>query len=567
MSGSSVALVLHGHVPFVLNHGRWPHGEHWLFEAVAETWLPLLQIVDALHRGGARCPITLGLGPVLLEQLASPQFQARFPVYLAEREQRAHADERSFGEWGDHHLAALARGWADLYQDLADRFDALERDLPREIARLWDVGAIEVLSSAATHAYLPLLLHDASCRAQVRLGLETSERVLGRRPQGFWLPECGYRPGGSWTPPTPGREARRRAGLDALLAEEGVAYTLIDARLLRGARSEGLLDDGGFRAVGWDQAGWDEDRAWRSPLEPHLVSSSGDARGVQVLARHPEIAEQVLSPSVGYPSDGRYLEFHKRHGEGGLRYWGVTSARAGLADKQRHEPEAAAEAVRSHAQAFCAVLRSALRRHERERGRPGVAVAAFRAELFGHWWHEGPDFLRAVLEGLCQDPSLEVRRVGEVLEAQGCDKVVRLPEGSWAESGDHQPWLQPSASWMWQVLYNAEDRFGQLCLQHPWREDAELRGLLELAGRELLLMQASDWPFIVGSGAVADYGIKRFAQHATRFDRCCDAVDDHLASRPLSAALAAALAEARASAPVFPSLSLTAWEQRGGACP
>ncbi|MCB9744214.1 MAG: DUF1957 domain-containing protein [Alphaproteobacteria bacterium] len=560
---SKLCLVLHGHVPYVLNHGRRPHGEHWLYEAAAETWLRLIDTLEGLDGPARGVSLTLSLSPILLEQLASPLFQERFPVYLAEQEQRAHADERGFTDWGDHHLAGLARGWADHYMDLADRFEALDRDLPGALARLWDAGRVELITSFATYAYPPLLLHDASCRAQVRVALETAERVLGRRPEGFWLPECALRPGGLWSPPIQrgaGRDAaRRRAGTAEILAQEGVRYTLVDERVLRGARSEGLLGPEGLQPVGWDQAASEPERAWRSPLEPHLAYAEGEAR-LSVLAGHSGLVEQVASGSVGYPADSRYLEFHKRHGDGGLRYWSVSSARAGLSDKERHDPQAAQAALDSHAQAFCGMARSILRRHARETGRPGVLTAPLRAELLGHWWHEGPEFLKAVLERVAALEDLQACSVGEALREAPADKLVRLPEGSASESGDHTPWLGEGARWMWQVLYDAEDRFGQLCLNEPWRDDDATREALELAGRELLLLQASDWTRGASSGEAADYAMKRFAQHAARFDRCCEVVEDRHVGRPLDAAHEAALAEARASDVVFEGLRLSAWE-------
>ncbi|MCB9758905.1 MAG: DUF1957 domain-containing protein [Alphaproteobacteria bacterium] len=559
MAAGSFALVLHGHVPYVLKHGRWPHGEQWLYEAAAETWLPLLEVLDACHQAGATANLTLGLTPILLEQLAHPAFKEGLPLWLAEREQRAHADERSFQEWGDAHLAFLARRQADRFMDLAERFEAIDRDLPGAFAALWRAGEVELISSGATHGYQPLLLHDASCRAQIRQGLRSSERILGQRPRGFWLPECAYRPAGSWTPPAVHGDARLRQGTDRLLADEGVAYTFVDAHLFRGLRSEGLLGPEGFRKVGWDQAGWDTERAWRSVLEPHLASSEGSPRGVSVFARHPEVSEQVWSGQVGYPADGRYLEFHKKHGDNGLRYWKVTSARAGLGDKDRYHPDDIPGAVYSHAQHFCAVVRSILKRHRAETGRHGVVVAPFDAELFGHWWHEGPLFLRDVLLTLHADPEVEVTTAGAFLDDHPADKVAWLPEGSWGEGGDHRVWFNDGQRWMWEVLYRAEDRFGALCLAQPWRDDPALRRLLEDAGRELLLLQASDWPFVVHTQGAPDYGIKRFTQHATRFDRICDMVVDVGEGRTLAPYQEAILAEARACDDVFPDVDLALW--------
>lgn len=559
MAIGSFVLVLHAHVPYVLRHGHWPHGEQWLFEAAAETYLPLLRVIDGVLHAGARFPVTIGLTPILLEQLSQDYFKERFAVWLAEREERAHADEQQYEQWGDHHMAFLARRWADHFMALAAQFEAIQRDIPGAFAKHWSAGAIEIISSGATHGYQALLLQDASCRAQIRQGLRSSERILGRRPTGVWLPECSWRPGGPWTPPCTFEDARLRFGTDAILAAEGVKFTFLDAHLFRGARSEGMRTPTGYRKVGWDQAGWDEGRAWRSVLEPHIATTDGSDTGLAVFGRHPEVSEQVWSGQVGYPADGRYLEFHKKHGDNGLRYWKVTSARAGLGEKERYYPDDIDGAVFSHAQHFCAVVRSILRRHRERTGRHGVVVAPFDAELFGHWWFEGPNFLRDVMLALHQDPEVEVQTASAFLETHPPDKVVWFPEGSWGEGGDHRVWFNETQKWMWDVIYRAEDRFGNLCYSMPWADNPAIEAVLKRAGREILLLQASDWPFIVHSKGAPDYGYKRFAQHASRFDRLCDLAVDLSQGREPEPYQQAIVAESDACDGVFPDIDLNLW--------
>ncbi len=514
---SSFVLVLHGHLPWVVHHGRWPHGEEWLHEAVSETWLPLLEALNEVHRRGVRAPLTLGLTPTLLEQLSHPRFKSAFPTWLEERRQRAERDQAEFAGWGDEHLETMALHWQERMASLAQSFEELDRDLPGAFASMWEEGRIEVMGSAATHAYLPLLCEDRSIQRQIEEGLDVSERILGRRPVGFWMPECAFRPAGHYSPHVLGKAPEPRAGLDELLAAAGVRWTVVDAHLVRGARSEGVLRDGRFHKVGWDQASAAPEQAWRSPLEPHRVSSSGGHEGVDVLVRHPQVSEQVWSSRVGYPGDGRYLEFHKRHGEGGLRYWRVTSARAGLQDKQRYEPDQVAGTVYSHAQHFCAVVRGALVEHAAE-GRAGILVAPFDAELFGHWWHEGPRFLMDVLLSLGSDDEVGVRTAAEALDTTPSDKVVWLPEGSWGEGGDHRVWTAPEQDWMWEVAHRAEWRLSEL----EGLMDGEAAEVLEVAKRELLLLQASDWWFAIQRGGAMDYASKRFSWHASAFDRLCD---------------------------------------------
>ncbi len=541
----------------MLHHGRWPHGEAWLHEAVAEVWMPLLGVIDTLGEAGVRCPITVGLTPVLLGQLADPAFPDRFRAWLASRRLRAQADALEFGGWGDRHLVGLAEAWDQRFARLEARFDALGGDLPAAIAQRAAAGQLELMASAATHAYLPLLRQDASCRAQVELGLDTTERILGRRPRGFWLPECAFRPGGPWTSPVLPDGLEQRLGLDSVLARAGVDWTVIDAPLLSGARCEGVIDQGSFVKTGWDQPAHDE-RRWRSPLELHRISSTADREGVVAMARHPGVSEQVWSARVGYPGDGRYLEFHKKHGGDGLRYWRVTSARAGLGDKARYDPDQVPGAVYSQAQHFATVVRSVLEEHREGSGRAGVVVAPFDAELFGHWWHEGLGWLQDVLLTLAAEPEVELRSASAALAAHPPDKVVGLPEGSWGEGSDHRTWLCPETRWIWEVVHRSEDRFAQLLEAHA-EAGGQVREVLLQAGRELLLLQASDWPFAVTRGGAADYGFKRFGGHASRFDRLCDLASDLALGQRADAVQEATLAEARASDGIFDGVTLEHW--------
>ena len=543
MAAGSFVLVLHGHLPWVLHHGRWPHGEAWIFEAAAETWLPLFDAIDACKASGGRCRLAVGLTPILLEQLARPAFAEGFRAWLQERKARAEADAHGFS--GEPAMVGLAEDQARRFEELAARFEALDGDLVGAVRRLWERGDIEFMGSAATHGYLPLLRTDAACRAQIEVGLDAAERALGRRPEGFWLPECAYRPGGPWKAPVLDGDVRERKGLEELLADAGVSWTVIDEALVTGSRSVGVVRDGRVVPVGWDQAGSEPKRGWRSPMELHRA---GD---LVVLPRHRQVSEQVWSAHIGYPGDGRYLEFHKKHGGDGLRYWRVTSARADLGQKERYDPEAVAGAVYSHAQHFAMLVRSLLQGHQDETGREGVVVAPFDAELFGHWWHEGPLWLRDVMLTLEADPEVEVRLPAELAAP---DKVVALPEGSWGEGGDHRVWLNEGTTWAWEVLHRAEERLQDLVAEGP---TGRVREVLDQAARELLLMQASDWPFMVTTRGAPDYGWKRFAGHASRFDRMCDLAQDLAAGRTPSPAQEARLAEARLVDGVFDGLELT----------
>ena len=517
-------LVIHGHLPYVLRHGVWPHGEDWLYEAAAETYLPLLEMIGhcALHRAPPK--FVMGLTPVLLEQLDHEHFKSGFEQYLDDRIQRVQSDRADFEAAGESHLAYLAERWERWFEHLGEQFQRIDRNIPAAYARHARDSMIELLTSAATHAYFPLLYEDASIRAQLRAGMASSERILGFRPRGMWLPECAYRGGGAWSPPIGWAAKHDRIAVEHLIADEGIDHFFVENHLIERSKSEWVKDDGEWRRVGWDEARRHPGRGWRSVHEPHLVNSDGLGPGrVAAMGRDQAVCEQVWSGDIGYPADGAYLEFHKKHGaRRGLRYWKVTGSKVGLGGKDPYYPDDIPGKVHGHARHFHDAVKARLRDYHDRTGRQGAVVATFDAELFGHWWFEGPQFLRDVVLSFHADPDVEMCTADELLEAQPPDKTVTMPEGSWGEGGDHRVWTNEKINWMWDIEYRCEANFGKATLELPWRRNRKIEGLLKKAARELLLLQASDWPFVITQGQAIDYGIKRYMQHVGRFEMLID---------------------------------------------
>ena len=516
----SFCLVLHGHLPYVLHHGTWPHGEDWLYEATAETYLPILAMVDECRFLNCVPHLTMGLTPVLLEQLAHEHFKAGFEYYLEDRIQRARDDRAEFDKIGNGHMAYLARRWEEWYGKLGEQFASIGRDIPKAYAKRAQDGEIEILTSCATHGYLPLLLEDSCIRAQVRAGVASSERILGFRPTGFWLPECAYRPAGPWTPPIVWGGKDHRIGVEHLVADEGITHFFVENHLIEQCRSEQVFNDGQWWKTPWDEAQKYPSRGWRSVHEPHGVNSDGTGLArLTAFARDPRVCEQVWSGAIGYPATGEYLEFHKKWGpRRGLRYWKITGNKVDLGDKHLYYPDDVTPKMYEHVSHFCGSIRQRLYEHRQRTGRPGVVTACFDAELFGHWWFEGPTFLRDVLLSLNSDPDVRLATPAQIVKDQPSDKVVSMPEGSWGEEGDHRVWTNEQVNWMWEIEYRCEGILGKLSCDLPWRQNTQVRELLEKAARELLLMQASDWAFIIRRGQAVDYGIKRFMQHVARFE-------------------------------------------------
>lgn len=561
----SFCLVLHGHLPYVLHHGTWPHGEDWLYEAAAETYLPMLAMLDECVFFNAVPRLTMGLTPVLLEQLHHEHFKRGFEHYLNDRAEQARKDQAEFERLGNGHMKWLAQRWEQMFTKLLAQFSDMGRDIPGAYAAHARAGRVEMLTSNATHAYMPLMLEDASIRAQIRAGVSSSERILGFKPGGMWFPECAYRPSDVWHPPIKWGQPRVRCGLEHLAADEGIHHFFVESHLVTQSKSEQAFNDGMWVKVGWDEAAKYPHRGWRSVNEAHGVNSDGNGLArCWVLARDQAACEQVWSGDIGYPAAGEYMEFHKQWGpRRGLRYWKITGPKCDLGDKHLYYPQDVDAKMHEHVSHFVNVVKDRLRHHRSMSGKNGVVVATFDAELFGHWWHEGVRFIRDLMLTLNSDPEINLQTSMEYLHSTFVDKVVTLPEGSWGEEGDHRVWTNEQVNWMWEIMYRAEGTFGRLTNQLDWANNPQVRELLEKAGRELLLLQASDWPFVIRRGQAVDYGIKRFMQHVARFENLTDLAEKVAADSAYLGGLTEVekheIADADLHDVIFPHIDLNWW--------
>jgi 1,4-alpha-glucan branching enzyme len=507
MADKYFSLVLHSHIPYVLAHGSWPHGMDWLYEAAAETYLPLLDVFERLAAEGLAARASVSFTPVLMEQLKDPAFMRGFEDYLRMRIETARRDRAYFESTGNAALAPLTDFWEGRYRRLLEDFRGrFHGDIIAAFRSLQDRGQIEVLTSAATHGYLPLLSHDQSVRHQVAQGRHTYRKHFGREPRGFWVPECAYRPGYAWKNPLGDGDPYVRLGIDEVLGLEGLGYFFVDGHLLKGGEAKGVYIDRfpGLKLL------WEKFRAAYEPpgelpndaYEPYLAHPSR----VAFWARDEVSGSQVWSRFLGYPGDGGYLEFHKKHFPGGLRYWRITSSEADLGLKEPYDPDAVGATIEGHAAHFASVLERTLT------GRPAGAVAAlYDTELFGHWWFEGPEWIYHVLRRLAHGP-VEPMTAGGALERLPPRTAIALPEGSWGQGGFHWIWLNDDTTWIWKKIYRIEE--AAAALETRW--DRLDRRILRQFYREKFLLESSDWPFLISTWSARDYAENRAAEHFER---------------------------------------------------
>jgi 1,4-alpha-glucan branching enzyme len=525
MTKGHFTLVLHSHLPWVLHHGRWPHGVDWLNEATAETYLPLWRVVSERAGnggdGGARrsLGITLGMSPVLCEQLAHPDFAREFVSYLEQKIAAAAEDRKTFGRTGESAMAALAQRWEQFYRGtLEDFMGPHGPDLVRRFRRLEEKGAIEIITCGATHGYLPLLSRDSAVEGQVRMARVAHRRHFGRDPRGIWLPECAYRPAGAWhSPLDPTAPFVPRRGVEEVLEAHGLSYFFVDRHLLSGGRPLGVYADR-FEALRHVVR---EDGAAAPPIEhpPYRAYRVGVSEKVSCFGRDPQSAIQVWSGEHGYPGAPPYLDFHKKRFPGGHRYWSVTHPKADLAHKTIYRPGEADAMLLEHAQHFIKLMEQVAGEAGARQSEPALVCAMYDAELFGHWWFEGPRFMAAMLDRAAA-AQVTPLTAGEYLERNPPREGVALPEGSWGDGGKHDVWLNEATRWTWGPVHAAEARFEALATQAARVEkEPLLERLLAQLGRELLLLEASDWQFLITTFAARDYAELRVSEHAEDFAR------------------------------------------------
>ena len=491
-------LVLHTHLPYVLQHGRWPHGSDWLMEAVTESYLPLIDSLERLRRDRVDAPATLGVTPVVASQLRDPAFSDELHAFIEQRLEACDEAERELAAAGDDRSIAVVRHWRRWYLQRASQFDDLDDGIVGALRSLEKDGCCELMSSAATHGFLPLLARDESIRLQLLAGRDEHERLFGRAPAGCWLPECAYRPRGAWAP-LPGMTPRFRAGIETALEEAHYRYMVVDAHLARAGEPLELY--AALRTA-------NPVRAESSPYGDYVV---GTGRGaVHALVRDPVATRQVWSRDGGYPGGAAYLEFHKIRFPGGLQLWEITGPGVDLGDKQLYEPDRGSGLAHDHARHFAGVLRAIAQRETPARGR--VIVAPFDTELFGHWWFEGPAFLEETYRAL--QGGSDVRPVTASAHLRGIASAtpLALVQGSWGANGDFSFWLNSRTEWIWRRTWQLEERFWNAAPSAL--EGADTRPIIAQAARELLLAQASDWAFMISAGEVPDYGDRRFRLHA-----------------------------------------------------
>lgn len=476
--------------------------EEWLYEACAETYIPLLNTLCRLADEGVMPRITVSFSPVLTEQLQLEHFKERFIRYCEEKAEAARRDRHEF-EHKDKHLAWLAAKWEEFYTGSLRAFtDRYHKDIPAAFRDLQHHHFIELMTCGATHAYFPAACEDTTIQAQVKMAVASHRRTFDILPAGLWLPECGYRPSCFWSTPMNLRQEAPypRKGIEEFLSENDLRFFIADNHQLMRAAPPDLMKHCFFA---WRAAGA------QTPRNP-----------VAVMARDIELSLQVWRHEIGYPGDGAYLEFHKRHGGGRLRYWKITSNKSDLAFKHFYYPDDALnQKIVEHAGHYKLQIANSLKNNFNATGKAAMALTAFDSELYGHWWFEGPTFLYHLIKWIHADPDIRTETISEYISRMPPQGDVYLPESSWGNNFDNSTWINPEVAWVLHREYDAEREMQFLAREFAWREDPELRKILQQCARETMLLLSSDWKFMITNWSTRDHAERRVVEHYNDFKR------------------------------------------------
>ncbi|NOQ13941.1 MAG: DUF1957 domain-containing protein [Methyloprofundus sp.] len=511
MNKGFLSIILHAHLPFV-RHPEYDSffEEIWLFEAITECYIPLIRSLERLHKDKVNYRLTLSLSPSLISMLSDSLLQSRYLLHLDK--QLELAEKEIIRTRGTADYQKLARLYRRLYLDTRDIFvKQYDCNLLSAFKKFNASGNLELITCAATHGFLPLLnKSEAAVRNQINTGVETFISHLGFSPAGFWLPECGYYP-----------------GLEEHLKNAGIHYFFVDTHGIENASK---------------------------PPKNGIYAPLNCGNNVMAFARDPESSRQVWSSKEGYPGDYDYREYYSDIGfdldldyiapyildehiriNTGIKYHRVTGTDL---PKEVYQPKKALHKAQLHAQDFINKRQQQIDRLTNDMDRPPHIVSPYDAELFGHWWFEGPQWLEWVLRFAdSKTNAIQTISCADYLNQLSTHQIATPSASTWGDQGYSNFWINETNDWIYPLLHQAGTDMEKLAsiFQSVKATPLQERALNQ-AVRSLLLAQASDWPFIMQTGTTVEYARKRITDHLARFNYLRDSIRQNaINERSLSA--------------------------------
>lgn len=492
-----VSLILHTHLPFV----RHPESqealeERWLFEAMTECYLPLIQTFDRLLNDKVKFRITISITPTLMAMFEDKYLNEKYLEYMIKTLELSKLEiKRTLNL--DEELKKTVLFYNKRYKEIFGIYKKYDNNLMNAFRKFDKSGHLEIITCAATHGLLPLLMVNIEAvRAQIAMGVKSYTESLGHPPVGIWLPECAF-----------------SYGIDSILKEFGIKYFICEGN--------GVLN------------------AWPKPIYGTYAPIVTPEK-VYAFPRDMESGHQVWSSTLGYPGDFNYREFYRDIGfdlpieyiapyinpEGiridtGLKYYRITGHND---NKEYYSRDKAMEVVKKHAKHFSNSRNAQISVASVRMEKPPIITCPYDTELFGHWWYEGSDFIyefikEAARESNCYELTTPLDYLNINTNIQGS-----IPNpSSWGENGDFSVWLNPANDWIYREIHSCEDKMLWLTSKYIDVIDLQKR-VLNQAARELMLGEASDWAFIIKNNTTVNYAKKRFFTHVGRFNKLYEGI-------------------------------------------
>jgi 1,4-alpha-glucan branching enzyme len=496
MNKTPVILHLHTHMPYVMNHDMWPHGTVWLSEVVCESYLPILEVIQDLHQEGIRPTLSFDFSPILLAQLSHSNALSIFTEYVKQQIEQSEKDLDKFSKIPEAvQNIPMGEFWKSFYEERLQTLHGMNDSSIIERLRIAEQdGLIEIMTCGLTHAYLPLLDFEQSTRMQIASSVKMHELYFAHKPRAIFLPECGYAP--------------------KLIGENGEYY--LEDIILEQSINMIILDQ--QHSMKYVESEHDVVRILPESLRPLSqvrLQKTYKNQSLKVLIRHKSASDKVWSEKSGYPSHSAYLDFHKREFDSTLRYWKVTNHPEYTQEKYPYMMADAKKQAQIDAKEYVEYLEELALSYSEQVNETGVICLAFDTELFGHWWFEGPEFLSNFIREMDRSDILSLKFPSEI---QWNDSIhtVQCSAGSWGMNGTDETWKNASTMWLLDNIHDAEQRFEDRVHSIDINDQLEKR-IMDQALRELLLMQASDWPFLITKNQASDYAKERFMQHQDYF--------------------------------------------------
>jgi len=492
--------ILHSHLPFV-KHPQYENflEEFWLFEAISECYIPLLQRLQKLQNENIEFSLTVSVTPPLSEMLDDVHLMEKYERYL---DRLIELGEKELVRTLGSEYEQIARFYLDFFTQTKEFFCGfLDRKVLNGYRYFYDLGNLEIITCGATHGFLPLLsINPKAVDVQIEVAVMSHKKHFNKQPRGIWLPECAY-----------------YEGLDAILKKNNIEFFIMDAHGL--VYSEPTPQYGVYSPI----------------ISPN---------GVAAFGRDHQSSKQVWSSKEGYPGDVCYRDFYRDIGydldfeyikeyinpDGhrvftGYKYHKIT----GETDhKEIYNPYVGMEKTKEHAQNFHFNRERQMEHIAQFMDRLPCVVSPYDAELFGHWWFEGVEFLYNMFKEIDKHKVIKAITPAHYLDYNPQNPVAIPHPSSWGDRGYYDVWLNPSNDWIYRHLHKMANSMCKFADSYKNSANENEEKNLSQMARELLLAQSSDWAFLMTTATATEYSVERTKEHIHNFWRLAKMVEENL---------------------------------------